>query len=126
MSYVLPDPEYVPQAHYEELHRLKIPGWQHAILLGRYDGTPRAAAHEYPEPWLEGIGQILGQTVNCLTAEAQLARHGGYAGRIADEHRRDIALLCRHLGLQPPSGYRQLVQERKAAADDREGTDGDS
>jgi transposase-like protein len=82
--------------------------------------------YEYPEPWLEGIGQILGQTVNCLTAEAQLARHSGYAGRIADEHRRDIALLCRHLGLKPPPGYRQLVQERKAATDDREETDEDS
>jgi len=86
MSYVLPDPEYVPQAHYEELHRLEIPWWQHAILLGRYDGTPRAAAHEYPEPWLEGIGQILGQTVNCLTAEAQLARHGRFRAFAGARH----------------------------------------
>lgn len=32
-------------------------------------------------------------------------------------------LLCRHLGLKPPPGYRQLVQERKAGADDRQETD---
>ncbi len=77
--------------------------------------------YEYPEPWLEGLGQILGQTVNCLTAEAQLARHSGYgARRIADEQRRDIALLCRQFLLDPPPGYRALSKggHRRPAEED--------
>ncbi|HKA10970.1 MAG TPA: hypothetical protein VKI99_10935 [Candidatus Dormibacteraeota bacterium] len=80
--------------------------------------------YEYPESWLEGIGHILGQTVNCLTAEAQLTRHSGYAPRrIPDEHRKDVAILCRQFRLEPPPGYRSLVKHRKPRAvdEDREG-----
>jgi lincosamide nucleotidyltransferase A/C/D/E len=45
----------------------------------------------YPASGFEGVGQILGTAVRCLTPEVQLLCHEGY--ELPAEHRQDVAAL---------------------------------
>jgi len=95
IPYVLPDPQYVPQGHYSEFHRLKKPWWQHAILLGRYSGTLPAGAHTYlfdvtgkDAKGLAVQGELYGITLHVHTLVVQTVGHslpGGIQPKFASE-----------------------------------------
>jgi hypothetical protein len=65
IPYVLPDSQYVPQTHYAEFQHLKKPWWQHAILLGRYNGILPSGAHTY-------LFDVTGKDANGLTVRGEL------------------------------------------------------
>lgn len=51
---------------------------------------------------LSGDGEIAGLGVRCERPEFALRNRSGYQLRDVDRH--DIAMLCEHFGLRPPSG----------------------
>ncbi len=57
----------------------------------------------FTEHDLSGRGQIAGMPVRCERPEFALRNRTGYEVRGADRH--DVAVLCRHFGIQPPHGY---------------------
>jgi lincosamide nucleotidyltransferase A/C/D/E len=52
---------------------------------------------------LSGEGAIGGMSVRCERPEFALRNHTGYAVRDIDRH--DVAVLCEHVGLEPPAPY---------------------
>jgi lincosamide nucleotidyltransferase A/C/D/E len=52
----------------------------------------------YAAAWFGGSGTIQGQTVRCLTAEAQVLCHTGY--ELDDEDRQDMAALHQRFGVE--------------------------
>lgn len=58
----------------------------------------------FAERDLSGQGEIAGLPVRCESAEFALRNRSGYEPRDTDRH--DVAVLCRHLDMEPPANYR--------------------
>jgi lincosamide nucleotidyltransferase A/C/D/E len=70
---------------------------------GRLHYGSVTAPFDFARQDLSGQGEIAGVTVRCERPEFALRNHAGYEPRAVD--RDDVAVLCRHFGLDPPPNY---------------------
>ena len=75
------------------------------VFDGDGRGVYRTADEEvvFPGAWFDGCGTIAEMTVRCLTAEAQMVAHTGYAPTDKDAH--DVRLLHNRFDLPLPPEY---------------------
>jgi lincosamide nucleotidyltransferase A/C/D/E len=70
---------------------------------GGVQALPGGRSYRYPPAGFLAEGKIGGETLPCLTPEAQLECHTGYQPTDTDRH--DVRLLADRFGLRLPPGY---------------------
>jgi lincosamide nucleotidyltransferase A/C/D/E len=75
----------------------------HVIVFDE-DGRGVMGPEAYPAGSLDGTGTIRGRTVRCVTPEALVAFHTGYA--VDADDWADVSALCARFGLPIPDDYR--------------------
>ncbi len=68
-------------------------------------GSP-GSADVFPNSIFNGIGNIAGHKVRCITPEYQVKWHSGYKLRESDY--KDVTALCEKFGIDYPAGYEHL------------------